>query len=107
MEPKDLERQKKVYQLIYEKWDDGKFDRTPFYNFLDKELNARQIYGKVYWFESELTPTEISNKIKPFMYNKDRLADSWYIMELSTNMDCWMGSSHVDWIRKRLDFENG
>ena len=96
---------KKAYQLIYNTFDE-KFDRTPFYNFMDKELNANHVFPKVYWFESELTPKEISEMITPFMCNEGRFVDTWYIMELSPNMDCWMGISHINWLKERLDFDN-
>ena len=92
---------KKVYQIV------GSFsDSKNFMMLLYKEFDARFIYNNCYWFESELTAKEISEKIKQSITEEEQNNTTWYILELTNEMDGWMGSSHIDWIKERLNFNN-
>lgn len=91
---------KKVYQIV------GSFNDSVISDFLYKEFNARFIYNHCYWFESELTPKEISEKIKQSISEEDKLKNTWYILELTNEIEGWMGSTHIGWIREKLDFDN-
>ena len=91
---------KKVYQIV------GSFNTSQIIDFLYKEFDARFIYNNCYWFESDLTAKEISEKIKQSISEEEQLNNTWYILELTNEIEGWMGSTHIGWIRERLDFDN-
>ena len=71
---------KKVYQIV------GLFSNSQIPDFLYKEFDARFIYNNCYWFESELTAKEISEKIKQSITEEEQLNNTWYILELTSDI---------------------
>ena len=102
--PEPCNKKKQVYQLIICYNED--MCRKKFYEYMCDELDAIHLSSTCFWFVSELTPTELCDKIKPLVTNDNGEGDTFYVMEMSKNMNCWLGSNYVDWFRDKMGMES-
>lgn len=101
--PEPCNKKKQVYQLII--CYNADMCRKKFYEYICDELGAIHLSPNCYWFVSELTPTELCDKIKPLVTDENEKGDTFYVMEMSKNMNCWLGSRYVDWFRDKMGME--
>lgn len=93
---------KQVYQLVF--WNhDTDFDHIPFRLYMSNQLNAREVFPNVYWFETDMSVNEICDDVRKLISNEYPYSDMFYVMQLHPNMECWMGTKNVDWFKERIE----
>lgn len=92
---------KQVYQLVF--WNsDAHFNNTSFRWYMSNQLNAREIFPDVYWFETGMSVKEIYDDVKKLINDEYPYGDMFYVMQLHPNMECWMGTKNIDWFKKKM-----